>query len=405
MNGDSRMKMFTTRALLALGSLVSFAGGVYAQPTSAPEDANQWHIETVDTAGAGRFTSLKVDKSGNVQVAYVIEDGSRYPLKYAIRTAINQRWFTMTIASGAGPCSLVLDSQQKPHVSWDDYGSLAGARLRQAYWDGTNWKADAINLNSEVISYYNSIALDPADNPAIVFYEYQGPQGTDYRIRLRSVIWNGKAWDLRTVDPEPGSGKFNSMVADKEGHLHVAYANVSAVTAGIRYAFWDGRAWKTEIIEGMERTGGNSVGYSAAIALDGDGNPHITYMDETSPRVKYAVRKKGQWHIQGVESLAAVAYPDRNSIAISDKGIPYIGYYDSARKCLKLAHLEGSRWMIETVDGNGAGFTSSLDIHDGTIWISYSDENGSLKVAHRKLNEPQTAASALVSAKAERERQ
>jgi hypothetical protein len=357
-----------------------------ARADSAEENSTKWQIETVDASGAGKFTSLKVDKDGNVHVAYSIEDGNVNPLKYAIRAANTGRWFSMPVASGAAACSLALDSKQRPHISWDDFGSGAGAKLRYAYWDGMKWHTEAIRLNSVVISYYNSLALDPQDHPAISFYEYQGPPDTDFRIRLRSVIWDGQNWDLRTVDGEPGSGKFNSMVADSKGHLHIAYANVSATTAGIRYAYWDGKSWELEVLEGMTEAKGDSVGYSAAIALDKEGDPHLTYMNETTPGLKYAVRKSGRWQIQNVDALSRVAYPDRNSIAIDDQGRTYIGYYDAGRGILKLAHEDGTKWITEVVDSNGAGFTSSLDIANGSIWMSYSDESGALKVAHRILS-------------------
>ena len=378
---------------LACGVLLTMTGDLArAEPEPAADAANNWQIETVDRTGAGKYTSLKVDKDRNVHVAYSIEDGQTYPLKYAVRSASNHRWFSMEVAKGAGMASLTLDSKQHPHISWCDFGTGVGAKLRYAHWDGKAWIIEPIQLNSEVVGYYNSIALDAQDQPAISFYEYQGPPGTNYRIRLRTVMWNGQNWELRTVDGEPGSGKFNSMVTDSKGLLHIAYANVSAGTAGIRYAHWNGESWRSEILEGIEQAKGDSVGYSAAIAVDSQGNPHLTYMNETTPMLKYAVRQNGRWQIQNVDSLSQVAYPDRNSIAIDDEDRPYIGYYDAGLGILKVAHKDASRWITEIVDSNGAGFTSSMEIADGTIWISYTDESGGLKVAHRKLAAPRTTA-------------
>ena len=46
--------------------------------------AADWKIETVDSSGAGMFTSLKIDKFGNAHVAYVPE-AEGHPLKYAFR--------------------------------------------------------------------------------------------------------------------------------------------------------------------------------------------------------------------------------------------------------------------------------------------------------------------------------
>jgi hypothetical protein len=44
---------------------------------------------------------------------------------------------------------------------------------------------------------------------------------------------------------------------------------------------------------------------------------------------------------------------------------------------------------VEVVDENGAGFTNSMAISQGTLWITYADENKlSLKVARKMLAPP-----------------
>lgn len=353
-------------------------------PAANAGSSTDWHRESVDAVGAPvKYTSLKIDNLGNVHVAYVIDDQNRYPLRYAFWDHSLKRWFTMTVDGNVGTCSLALDSKQHPHISYTDF---AGGRLRYARWDGVKWKTEALPLNSENINYYQAIALTPDDRPNISFYEYQGPKDTDYRIRLRTVLWDGTYWALRTVDSDQGSGKFNAMVADSQGHLHLAYANVSAGTGGMRYAFWDGRSWKYEILEGEKENHGHGVGFSCNIALDKDSIPHLTYMDEVERLVKYAVRRGGQWQIQVIARVLGVAYPDRNSIAVDDHGLPYIGYFDAGRGTLNVVHPEGQKWGIETVDADGSGFTSSMQIGNGVIWISYADgANGGLKVAWREI--------------------
>jgi len=354
--------------------------------------AASWQVEVVDGTGPGKYSSLKIDKDGNAHVAYVIEDRDRYPLKYGFWDHALKRWFIMKVAEGASFCSLALDSKQQPHISYADFGTGSGSKLHYASWSGKTWTQKAIPLNSDVIGYYTSLVLDAQDQPRISFYEYRGPVGTEVRIRLREVMWNGKIWQVRTVDEQEGSGKFNAMAIDMQGHVHLAYANVSATTAGMRYAYWDGTVWKPEIIDGQEQNNGESVGYSANIALDKDGDPHLTYMNESKPIVKYAVRKAGKWQIQVVDRISAAGYPDRNSIALDENGTPYIGYYDAGRGELVVAHREGDKWAAEIVDGNASGFTSSIQIDRENIWVSYADDaNGTLKVARREIGAHVTA--------------
>jgi hypothetical protein len=242
---------------------------------------------------------------------------------------------------------------------------------------------------------FQNIAVDADDHPHITFYEYRGPKGTNITDRLRMVSWNGNFWEVQTIDSDGQSGKFNGIAIDSHGYIHVGYANVSAMTAGMRYGFWDGKSWKTEEIDGFKKNEGETVGYSACIALDKDDVPHVAYMNINHPALKYAVHENGVWHVETVDLITGVGYPDRNSIAIYNS-TPYISYYDSGSGILKLAHRDGKRWHTVTIDGNGAGFTSSVQISQNGIWISYADDGSrALKVAHRDLTADEiTAASA-----------
>ena len=240
-----------------------------------------------------------------------------------------------------------------------------------------------------MIGYYTSIVLDRNDYPSISFYEYRGPKGSEISVRMRTVTFNGKYWEALTVDGDNQSGKFNSMVMDSQGQKHLAYANVSAITAGVRYAFWDikGKLSRLEIVDDRQQNNTELVGHSLCMAVDKQGNPHLTYLNYSRPTVKYAVRKDGRWSVEPIESLAGAAYPDPVTRSQSTlRGSPMSRYYDPGRGVLRLAHRDHQKWVIETVDGNRSGFTSSLQIDRGVIWITYADEeNGGLKVARREI--------------------
>lgn len=344
--------------------------------------AGDWKIDTVDGGGTATFTSLRIDTAGNVHVAYVVDDGNIYPLKYAFWDDSIKRWFTMTLAEGVSTCALALDSKERPHISYVDYGTATGSKLRYARWDGKIWKRDVIPLASEVIAYYTSIAFDANDAPSITFYEYRGPRFSDFKIRLRMVSWNGSNWDLRTIDSSEGSGKFNSIAIDAKGTTHIAYGNVSATTAGLRYAYGQGKSWKLEIVDDLSTNNGGVVGHGTILALDKDGDPHVCYMDVSNSRVKYAAKKNGRWNVEVVDRLSGTASNDRNGITVDEQRRAYLGYHDPGHGLLKVAWREGERWVTDVVDGNGAGFTSSLQFHRGVLWISYGARDAAgLKVA------------------------
>jgi hypothetical protein len=345
----------------------------------------EWKFELVDQSGPAKSNTIKVDANGNLHVAYIADDGNRYPVKYAFWDRKINKWFVMQVAESAATCSLTLDSKQRPHIAYVDFGSMSGCGLKYVRWDGAAWQKQAIPLNSDIIAYFTSITLDPNDRPSISFYEYRGPKDSDIHIRMRHVMLAGKQWQVRTVDPEEGSGKFNCIAADSTGTLHLAYANVSANTAGLRYATYKGDGWRGEFVDTQERNNGQSVGFSTCLAVDKDNNPHLTYSNQTKPQMRYAVRRNNQWRIQVVDNLTGVGYPDRNSIALDGSNIPYISYHDAGRGELRLAYPAGKEWIVEVVDDGG--FTSSVAVDKDEIYLAYGDSvRSGLKVARRPLS-------------------
>lgn len=340
--------------------------------------AATWKTEVVDPGG-GEFSSLRIDLYGNVHIAYF--DPNNSSLKYAFWDHNLKKWFTATLDKSSGFCSMVLDRKGHPHIAYDEYDT---GKLKYTYWDGSVWHRQTIQLAARNITYYTSVVIDKQDRPSISFYEYIGADTNGFAIRLRVVSWDGKAWEVRTVDPEKGSGKFNSLLINSTGQLSVAYANVKSEGTSLRYAHWDGRSWNREILEG---TPNSSYGAWSVFALmDKHDVPHITYTDLRDHAVKYATRDHGKWTIQVVGTISRWAYPDRNGLALDRAGNPYVSYYDAGLGALKVAHRVNGRWVTETVEQNFSGYTSSIQIHDGTIWVSYAAENSNgLIVSHRKI--------------------
>ena len=349
--------------------------------------AAQWTIESVDRTGPGYYTSLKADRSGDLHAAYIPEVPG-HPLKYAFWDKLVKRWFTMDVASNASFCTLVLDSKDHPHISYADFGSGLGTRIKYASWDGS-WKVEPIDVHpGGSIAYFTSIAFDAHDNPVLTYYDYADSQMNNV-LHLGSVFWRGHYWEERTVDRTPGSGKFNSLAIDSTGKPVIAYANVSYQTDSLRFATWSGNAWHVEIIEGAAEP---FPTYSVAMVLDKKDNPHIVYTDLVHRLIKYATRRNGKWETEAVDSYMNVAagmgYWDRNGITVDDQGNPYISYFDKGAGVLKVAHRVNGRWYREIVDNNMAGMTSSLAIADGMLWVSYAGlYDGSFKVASRPLDE------------------
>jgi len=361
--------------------------------TSSVWGGAAWTIEKVDPGGGGMYSSLRLDKNGDAHVVYL--NGAEQMLKYAFRDHALGRWFTTAIGTSGGFCSLTLDSKEHPHISYLDYGT---GKLNYAFWDGSRWKKETLEIRAKEISFYTSIATDQNDYPSISFYEYFGAT-SDNTLRLRTARWNGSYWEVRTVDDTRGSGKFNSIAMDSAGHPHIAYADVDYANATLRYADWNGHAWQPKIIEGV---GGSDYSvFSVSLVMDGGDLPHIAYTNVHQGLVKYMTRSAAGWKSETVDSIQKVGYPDRNGIALSEAGIPYISYYDEGSGVLKVAHKGAAGWTAEVVDDGFAGFMNSLQIHDGEIWVSYTDGAG-LRVAHRTMEASKSTSSAASTERLEK---
>ncbi len=346
--------------------------------TLAAAQAPEWKVSIVPDVPGGKFASLKMDSYGNAHVVHM--DGFDNMIRYSFWDRTLNKWFSTDLERGSGFCSLVLDSKQRPHISYP-----AGTGVIHRFWDGEKWQRQFADVHARVINYYTSIVLDANDYPSISFYEEAG--AGDACCRLRIVVWNGTFWDLKTIDATHGSGKFNSMAMNSQGHPEIAIGNVEYMTLSLRYARWNGEAWNVEILDNTV-----SSKWSVAMVLDKNDSPHIVYTDVQAHMVKYAAKRAGKWEIQAVDSIVRNAYPDRNGIAVDAEGNPYVSYYDAGLGVLKVAHRVNGRWVAEVVDQDYAGYTSSMQIANDTIWLTYGDERGEqLRFAHRPIKPPASA--------------
>lgn len=348
----------------------------------AATHAAEWHVEVVPGMPGGEFSSLKLDRFGNAHVVHV--DGFDLMLRYSFWDHTLNKWFTTELERGVRFCSLALDSKQHPHISYP-----AGTGVVHKYWDGEKWQKQFANVRATVINYYTSIGLDHKDNPIISFYEEAGAADTVGRLRV--VVWNGAYWDLKTVDPDTGSGKFNSLAINSSGYPEIAYGNVEFKNLSLRYAHWDGKTWNPEILESKNPDHPSSL-WSVSMVLDTHDVPHIVYTDVGKHLVKYVTKHAGKWEFEAVDSIAKEAYPDRNGIALDTQGNPYVSYYDAGVGILKVAHRENGKWVAEIIDRDFAGYTSSIQVGNDMILVTYGDEKGqSLRFAHRPINPPASA--------------
>jgi hypothetical protein len=137
----------------------------------------------------------------------------------------------------------------------------------------------------------------------------------------------------------------------------------------------------------------NVVGLYASMKVPADGNPVISYFDDTANTLK--VLKCGDPGCGGPSTITTVDDPplggvgEYSSLAIGADGLPVIAYYDSGLLSLKVAKCQTAACngavTITQVDNpaNTVGQYASIAIGtDGLPVISYFDQTaGTLKVA------------------------
>lgn len=140
---------------------------------------------------------------------------------------------------------------------------------------------------------FASVALDPAGNPGVAFYD--STNGDLYRASS-----NGAAWSIELLDGfdgvnDTGDVGFSSTLAiDDGGTWHVAYVN--GWSEALLYRNLDAGGAVETADDGYRDDGLHLVGEDAQIAVAADGTVSIVYQDATAGTLERATRDpSGEW--------------------------------------------------------------------------------------------------------------
>lgn len=121
--------------------------------------------------------------------------------------------------------------------------------------------------------------------------------------------------------------------------------------------------WRVEIADSSGK-----VGKYTSLALDKEGNPHVSYFDESNRKLKYAYKKDDKWHREIADKGGT-----HTSLALDANGRPYITHIDNFALIVRLAHRSELGWKAQPIDFEGPfNFYCSVkvDARD-RVWISY----------------------------------
>ena len=176
-----------------------------------------------------------------------------------------------------------------------------------------------------------------------------------------------RPWGSTIVDSEGIVGLHSSLALDGNGQPHISYHNVG--NDDLKYAHFDGNFWSTQVVDPV-----GNVGSYTSIAVDSNNNPRICYCDTGNDHLKYAYYDGNNWHKESIDiSEGGRKY---TSMALDSQDRPHISFFQCCPdNILYYMHHDGAQWHKEAIDTNSssATFTSlTLDSNDRPR-ISYQD--------------------------------
>jgi hypothetical protein len=167
-------------------------------------------------------------------------------------------------------------------------------------------------------------------------------------LALVTPCVHADTFTVETAFPTSAEVGHNSSIAvDANGDPHVTH-NGYLAGEGLWYSRRVGGEWIHECVQRLLFTGNGSL------ALDAAGNPSVAFTAGREFSLRYARREGGVWTIEVVDPLTG----QHASLELDAAGNPRIAYETGG--ILKYAYRDAGVWTIEWVDFPGKGRSASL---------------------------------------------
>ena len=227
------------------------------------------------------------------------------------------------------------------------------------------WGGADVDNSSQWVGYGSSLAVDPkTDGMHIAYLDYSGTYFNAGKVMYR--YGEGTHWDSAsvvddTIDWTTRDGtemaRRTSIALDREGNPWISYMDwknghlkvAHRLTKNDKEYYTPGGGvpkrdrFKTETVDSYS----DFTGWGSSIAVDGQGNPHISYLRQSSkyyaPQLMYAHRTAAGWDIRQLDNAVGKGAEDYRSwnpnvqdgaytsIALDSQDRPHISYVDFNR--------------------------------------------------------------------------
>jgi len=387
----SAVTLMVVAAIAALVGLGSFAGAQPLGPDAfaGVEPSGTDVISAPDTTGVvGLYTSLVLDTNGNPVISYLDNtngdlkvlrctnpdcSGAQTPQSPDTAGAVG--WYT----------SLVLDTNGNPVISY--WGAASGDLkvLRCTNADCSGAQTPQSPDTAGVVGLFTSLALDTNGNPVISYYD---TTNDDLKVlRCTNPDCSG-AQTPQSPDTDGNVGLHTSLVLDATGNPVISYLDGADFDLKVlRCTNPDCSGAQTP--QSPDTAG--AVGEFTSLVLDTNGNPVISYSDFTNGDLK--VLRCTNPDCSGAQTPQS---PDTDgnvglhtSLVLDTNGNPVISYYDNTAGPLKVlrctnADCSGAQSPTSADTAGDVGLYTSLVLDAaGNAVVAYFDStNFDLKVLH-----------------------
>ena len=165
--------------------------------------------------------------------------------------------------------------------------------------------------------------------------------------RLYYATNTSGSWVITVVDAASATGENTSLALDSNGKVHISYyEEVDMSNANLKYATNVSGKWIKTTLDAVGTV--HVVTYSStAIAIDGNGKVHISYLDYDDGAINYVTNILGSWAITPID---IIGFASNCSIAIDSGNKVHISYYDLENTDLRYATNKDASWHNEGVD-------------------------------------------------------